>query len=201
VSHANAVLTDKGRLVLAQLVVDQGWAYARAAERFSVSPTTARRWASRYRILGRAGMSDRSSRPRRSPSRLHQRTERRIIGLRVSRRWGPARIAYHLGLNTSAVHKVLTRYRCPRLKWVDPATGTRIKTSRASKNRYEHDAPGDLIHVDVEKLARRPGRPPEALTGRRTRIQPSSRTAATHAKGGTRVTSSFYPTGPPWDEP
>ena len=62
-SHANATLTPAGRLRLAQLIVDQYWSYARAAERFSVSITTARRWAGRYRELGKAGMLDRSSRP------------------------------------------------------------------------------------------------------------------------------------------
>ena len=68
-------------------------------------------------------MLDRSSRPRCSPTRLDRRTEHRILGLRITRRWGPARIGYHLGLRPSTVHKVLTRYRCPRLKWIDPATG------------------------------------------------------------------------------
>ena len=155
-SHANAVLTPKGRLRLARLVVDRGWSYARAAERFGVGATTARRWAERYRLQGPAGMSDRSSRPRRCGGQLPRRTERRIVGLRVSRRWGPARIAYHLGLNPSTVHKVLTRYGCPLLRWTDPATGTRIKTSRASRHRYEHPAPGDLVHVDVKKLGRIP---------------------------------------------
>src|SRR3990170_8332521 len=111
-SHANATLAPGGRLKLARLVVDRGWSYARAAERFSVSPTTARRWAARYREMGSAGMGDRSSRPHRCPCQLPLRVERRIIGLRVARRWGPARIAYHLGLNPSTVHKVLTRYRC-----------------------------------------------------------------------------------------
>jgi transposase InsO family protein len=101
-------------------------------------------------------MVDRSSRPRRSPHQLGRRAERRIIGLRVSRRWGPARIAYHLGLNPSTVHKVLCRYRCPRLKWTDPATGVRVKTSRADKNSYVHPACGDLVHVDVKKLGRIP---------------------------------------------
>ena len=48
-THANATLTPAGRLRLAQLVVDHDWTYARAAERFSVSITTARRWALRYR--------------------------------------------------------------------------------------------------------------------------------------------------------
>jgi hypothetical protein len=101
-------------------------------------------------------MADRSSRPRRCPDRLQRRTEHRIVGLRVSRRWGPARIAYHLRLNPSTVHKVLVRYGCPRLQWTDPATGARIKTSRAAKRSYEHPAPGDLVHVDVKKLGRIP---------------------------------------------
>jgi hypothetical protein len=38
------------------------------------------------------------------------RTERRIINVRVIRRWGPARIGYLLGLHPSTVHRVLTRY-------------------------------------------------------------------------------------------
>ena len=99
-------------------------------------------------------MSERSSRPHSCPHQLPQRVERRIVSLRVTRRWGPARIGYHLGLNPSTVHKVLTRYRCPRLKWTDPATGTRIKT--IDKRSYVHDAPGDLVHVDVKKLGRIP---------------------------------------------
>ena len=160
--HSNATLTPAGRLKLAKLVVDRGWPPVRAAERFSVGSTTARRWAARYRDALASGtaplaaMSDRSSRPRRSPAQLPRRVERRILGLRVNRRWGPARIAYHLGLNPSTVHNVLTRYRCPRLKWTDPATGTRIKTSRADKHSYVHAAPGDLIHVDIKKLGRIP---------------------------------------------
>ena len=155
-THANATLTPAGRLRLAQLVVDHDWTYARAAERFSVSITTARRWALRYRESGRAGMVDRSSRPHRCPNQLPRRTERRIVSLRVTRRWGPARIAYHLGQNPSTVHQVLRRYGCPRLKWTDPATGTRIKTSSRDKRRYEHAAPGDLVHVDIKKLGKIP---------------------------------------------
>jgi transposase InsO family protein len=156
VSHANACLTPNGRLRLAQLVVDQGWTQARAAERWNCSITTVRRWVERYRELGRDGMHDRSSRPHRSPRQTPTRRERRVIGLRVSRRWGPARIAYHLGMQPSTVHKILTRYRCPKLAWTDPATGTRTKTSRADKRSYVHDAPGDLIHVDIKKLGRIP---------------------------------------------
>ena len=50
--HRNAILTETGRLHLAQLVVDQGWTLRRAAERFGVAVNTARRWAQRYREQG-----------------------------------------------------------------------------------------------------------------------------------------------------
>lgn len=92
-SHAMAPLSETGRLRLAKCVVDQGWPLRRAAERFGVSVTTARRWAGRYRLHGKAGMTDRSSAPKRSPRRTPTRVERRVLGLRVTRRWGPARIA------------------------------------------------------------------------------------------------------------
>jgi transposase InsO family protein len=156
VSHANAQLTPAGRLRLAQLVVDQGWTLARAAERWNCSVTTARRWAARYRLHGRAGMVDRSSRPATSPRRISTRVERRVIGIRVSRRWGPARIAYRLGMQPSTVHKILRRYGCPPLAWTDPATGVRIKWARRKVHSYVHEAPGDLVHVDIKKLGRIP---------------------------------------------
>ncbi len=108
-SHANAMLTPTGRLRLTRCIVDQGWPLRRAAERFGCSVTTARRWAGRYRHQGRAGMLDRSSRPDTCPRRLPPRTERRIMALRVSRRWGPARIAYRLQLDPWTVDKVLAR--------------------------------------------------------------------------------------------
>lgn len=155
-SHANAQLTPAGRLRLAQLVVDKGWTLRRAAERWNCSVTTAKRWADRYRAYGRDGMVDRSSRPYTSPRRTPRRVERRVLGLRVSRRWGPARIAYRLRLPVSTVHKILCRYNCPLLAWTDPATGVRIKWVRKKARSYVHDAPGDLVHVDIKKLGRIP---------------------------------------------
>jgi transposase InsO family protein len=149
VVHRNALLSETGRLRLARCVVDDGWPLRRAAERFQVSPTTAARWAARYRQQGTAGMADRSSRPHASPARTARRTERRIVGLRVSRRLGPARIAFRLGLAPSTVHAVLARYRCPRLAHLDQATGVPVR-------RYERSRPGELVHVDVKKLGNIP---------------------------------------------
>ena len=148
-SHPNAFLAPKGRLQLAKCIVDDGWPLRRAAERFQVSVPTAARWANRYREHGADGMEDRSSRPLGSPSRTPQRRERRIIALRVNRRWGPARIGYLLGLHPSTVHKVLSRFGLAKLSWLDRATGRVIR-------RYEHEKPGDMIHVDIKKLGRIP---------------------------------------------
>jgi hypothetical protein len=93
VSHANAPLTERGRLRLARCVVEDGWPLRRAAERFQLSPTTAQRWAGRYRADGPAAMADRSSRPHRSPTRTPGPVERKVLHLWVKKRWGPARIA------------------------------------------------------------------------------------------------------------
>jgi transposase InsO family protein len=149
VVHRNAPLTETGRLRLARCVVEDGWPLRRAAERFQVSPTTAARWAGRYRQHGTAGMADRSSRPHASPARTPQRVERRIVRLRVRRRMGPAQIGWRLGLAPSTVHKVLTRYGCPPLAHLDRGTGAPVR-------RYERSRPGELVHVDVKKLGNIP---------------------------------------------
>jgi transposase InsO family protein len=148
-SHRNAPLSETGRLRLARCVVEDGWPLRRAAERFQVSATTAARWSKRYRTLGEAGMADRSSRPHHSPARTPTRTERRIIKVRVVRRWGPARIGYLLGLHPSTVHRVLARYRLAKLRWLDRPTGRIIQ-------RIESARCGDLVHVDVKKLGKIP---------------------------------------------
>ena len=153
-SHRNAFLTPRGRLALAQCVVDQGWTYARAAERFQCSTATAKKWADRYRTSGPEAMADRSSRPHRTPRRLALRRERRIIKVRFIYRWGPHRIAAHLRLARSTVEAVLRRYQMPLLRDLDQNTGLVVR--RPKPHRYEHPAPGDLIHVDIKKLGRIP---------------------------------------------
>jgi transposase InsO family protein len=144
-------LSETGRLRLARCVVEDGWPLRRAAERFGVSVPTAGRWAQRYRAQGAAGMADRSSRPSSCPHQTGRRTERRVVGLRVTRRWGPARIAWHLHLAPSTVRRILARYACPPLRFTDPATGTRVRTGRTVR-RYEYPAPGGMLHVDIKKL-------------------------------------------------
>jgi transposase InsO family protein len=152
VTHANAPLTPLGRRRLAELIVLHGWTVRSAAERFQCSPATASKWAARYRAG--ESMVDGSSRPRHSPGRCQRRLERRIVNLRVTRRWGPHRIGYHLGVPRSTVGRVLARYRMPLLAHLDQATGLRVRTARPV--RYEAAAPGELVHVDIKKLGRIP---------------------------------------------
>lgn len=151
-THTNAPLTPTGRLRLARVVVEDGWPVRRAAERFQCSPATAAKWARRFR----AGepLTDRSSAPHHSPGRCPRRTERRIIALRFTRRWGPHRIGYHLGIPRATAGRVLARYQMPPPAHLDQATGLPVRKPAAV--RYEARAPGDLIHVDIKKLGRIP---------------------------------------------
>ena len=112
-----------------------GWPIAHVAAEMIVSRQTASKWWHRYLTDGPDGLYDRRCTPRTSPNRLGRRTERRIIGLRVNRRWGPAQIAGHLRLVTSTVWRVVKRYGISRLRDLDPPTGRIIRS-------YERAVPG-----------------------------------------------------------
>ena len=148
-SHANAALTPRARLRLARLVIDEGWTRGEAAKMFMVSPRTAAKWADRYRAEGVAGMADRSSRPRTSPTKTPEQVKRKIVRLRWRKRVGPVQIAGQLGLPASTVHAVLRRCRINRLTHIDRVTGEPIR-------RYERERPGELLHVDVTKFGNIP---------------------------------------------
>lgn len=135
--------------MLTRRVVEEGWPVVSAAEHFNVSWPTANRWATRYREMGRAGMTDRSSRPHHSPNRTPLVLVRRIVNLRWRHRLSPMAIASRLSMPASTVHAVLVRCRLNRLRHIDIRTGEVIR-------RYEHDRPGSLLHVDVKKLGNIP---------------------------------------------
>jgi transposase InsO family protein len=148
VLHANAALTPRQRLRLARLVVEENWKVAHAARFFGVAWRTADRWAERYRTLGKAGMVDRSSRPHTSPGKTDQATTKRIVSLRMRKRWGAVRLAAETGVAPSTAGAVLRRCRISRL--------SRLERREQHVVRYEHAAPGDLLHADVKKLGNIP---------------------------------------------
>jgi transposase InsO family protein len=168
---------------LARLIVDHGWGVARAAERYDVSWKTANKWACRYRAEGPAGMVDRSSRPHRQPNRTPAPVVRKIVHLRWKKRLGPVEIGDRLGIPSSTVHAVLVRCRINRLSHVDRATGEPIR-------RYEHDHPGDLIHVDVKKLGNVPDGGGWRYVGKQ---QGKKNSRATGNRTGKRTSSGQQP--------
>jgi transposase InsO family protein len=153
--HANARLTVHARLVLVRRVA-AGRPVAHVAQELGVSRQCAHRWVRRYRAEGPAGLVDRSSRPHRTPTRTPAQVERRVVAARAQLRCGPARIAGHTGVPARTVSRILARSGVPRLAECDPLTGQRIRATRHTTCRYEHAAPGDLLHLDVKKLGKIP---------------------------------------------
>jgi transposase InsO family protein len=155
--HRNARTCPQSRRLLAERVLEQGWSLAAAAEAAGVSERTAWKWVERFRREGEAGLEDRSSSPRRVPSRTPSDREELILQLRELRFTSPE-IAETLGMPLSTVGAVLSRHglgRLPRLQPAEPA------------NSYERPRPGELVHIDVKKLGRI-GRPGHRVNGDRT---------------------------------
>lgn len=155
-SHANARLTMHGRRLLVARVLQDHRPVGHVAKELGVSRQCAHRWVSRFREQGDAGLSDRSSRPHRSPTRTSPDLERAVLEARTRLRFGPARLSAETGVAARTIPRILVRHRIPPLAWLDPVTGTVIRATRATANRYEHEHPGDLVHVDVKKLGRIP---------------------------------------------
>src|SRR5579864_3782745 len=95
--HANAALSWTGRRRLCSLVVEEGWTVTAAAASAGVSVRCARKWVSRYRLEGVAGLGDRSSAPRRVANRTAPDRVEAIVRLR-SLRMTAAEIAETLGM-------------------------------------------------------------------------------------------------------
>jgi transposase InsO family protein len=158
--HRNAPLTPVGRLRLCQRI-QAGWSVAAAAESMNISRQCAHKWWRRFQDEGVAGLEDRSSRPWTCPHQTRARVERRIVALRRSRKLGPARLAGIVGVPASTVHRVLVRHGINRLRWMDRPTGRVIR-------RIETTRPGELVHIDVKKLARVPDGGGHKFHGRRS---------------------------------
>jgi transposase InsO family protein len=127
-------------------VLDRGWTIEATAERFQVDAKTVRKWRDRFLADGEAGLQDRSSRPKHSPNRTRYRHRQRVLDLRRERRWGAAHIAHEVGLASSTVQSILRGAGMGRLDHGDRATATQPV-------RYQWDRPGQMIHIDVKKLA------------------------------------------------
>lgn len=142
--HKNARLTLARRLEMVQDMTLRGLTAPQAAEQQGVTAPTARKWLGRYLALGESGLLDTSSRPACSPRAIEPAKALAIVELR-RKRLTQARIAAALGVSKSTVSRVLARAGLSRLADMEPTEPV---------IRYEHAAPGDMLHIDTKKLGR-----------------------------------------------
>jgi transposase InsO family protein len=140
--HGNARLLPRQRALLCQRVRGGGWTVKDAAASLAVSERTVYRWLSRW-DAGQP-MTDRSSAPKSRPTRTPAHIQALVEQLRRAR-WTAPRIAAELGMPTSTVCAVLQRIGLNRLWRLEPPE---------PPNRYCRRHPGEVIHIDVKKLAR-----------------------------------------------
>jgi hypothetical protein len=149
---------------MARSVIEGGLSKAAAAGLFNTTPKTVAKWVGRFRAEGVAGLQDRSSKPRSSPSQTAPAVCAAVEALRRQRHTG-AQIAAEVGVSAATVSRILKRRGLNRLSALEPAEPVR---------RYERAAPGEIIHIDIKKLGK------FSRTGHRIT---SDRTGQTNTRG------------------
>jgi transposase InsO family protein len=118
--------------------------------RFGITPDTGYKWLDRYRVQGRAGLADRSRRPRRSPERTPAEIEAEVLRLRMTSNgaWGGRKIAAAMrraGAPTvpapSTITEILRRHG---------ALEVRAAEHPGPWQRFERAAPNELWQMDFK---------------------------------------------------
>jgi len=134
-NHKNARSCAASRALLVRRILEQGWSLRPAAEAAGLSERSAYKWLARYREQGAEALEDRSSCPRRMPTKTPDATVDQIVALRRQRRVG-AEIAARLGLPRSTVARILKHHGLGKLRALDPPP--------APVKRYCRRNPGEL---------------------------------------------------------
>jgi transposase InsO family protein len=143
-THKNARLTYLRRIEMVQDITERGLTASQASAKQGVSTVTARKWHGRYLAGGVAALADKSSRPQLSPRAIDASVALTIVELR-RKLFLQARIAAYTGVSKATVSRVLRRAGMSQLADLSP---------KEDVQRYERDAPGELLHIDIKKLGR-----------------------------------------------
>jgi transposase InsO family protein len=141
--HKNARLSLRSREDLVKFI-HQGGTRKAAEAAFRVSAKTVAKWVGRYACEGGRGLLDRKSRPHRSPRRVAESLVGRVVELRRLHMPG-YEIARRTGLSAASVSRILRRARLSRWRDLNPPPPI---------IRYEHERPGDLVHLDIKGMTR-----------------------------------------------
>ena len=143
--HRRAKTCPESRALLVQRISAQAWSMDQACAAAGVSRQTGWRWVKRFATEGESGLFDRSSRPVRSPRKLAQDREQLLLDLRRKHRLTAWALAELTGIPRATIGRVLRRHRLSRARDLEPSPQI---------VRYERQAPGELLHLDIKKLGR-----------------------------------------------
>ena len=125
-------------------VLKRGMSVRKVAVQFGISRQTVYKWIWRFKEGGLSALHNRHSRPRRMPRRMPVQTVATIAAMRRMRMTSPA-ISLALSVPLSTVGLDIRRLGLNRLSRLEP---------KHPVIRHGHDKPGDMIHLDIKRLAR-----------------------------------------------
>lgn len=144
--HGNAPVTPLGRVQTVLWVLEDGLTRRAAAAARGVSERTVRRWIKNYLAAGRPDrIQDRSFVPHRQPKRTPRSLEKSVCRLRTLR-MSYSQIAMFVPLSRATIYRILKRHGLNKLSL--------LGAPKPPPVRYERKHPGDLLHLDMKKLAR-----------------------------------------------
>lgn len=148
--HKNARTCPKSRALIVKRVEEDGLPVSEVATQMGVCRRTVYKWLARYRKGGLAALQDGSSAPNVIHHRLGQDWVDLIVELRTDYQMTALRLSRYLEMPRSTVSAVLRREGISQLEKLAP---------KEPVVRFEHDGPGELLHIDIKKLGRfwRPG--------------------------------------------
>lgn len=148
--HSNAKLTPQGRQLLIDRV-SRGMSVALACKSMGVSTTTGYKWLRRAR--DGEPLTDHSSRPHTMPRKTSPKVEEEVIKARIEKHLSPLNLERETGVPARTCARIVKRNECPKLADIDRVTGELIQHGPVTNERYEKDEPGEMIHMDVKKVA------------------------------------------------
>lgn len=144
--HKNARSVPASRVLLYKRVSEHGYSVRAASEAAGMSDRRCREWIRRAKRD--EPLTDRSSRPHVTQA-VNPETRAQVVNLRRERRT-MRQIARIAGVSLSTVARICKAEGLNRLRSLEPPP---------APFRYEHEAPGEMLHIDTKRLGRfdRPG--------------------------------------------
>lgn len=153
-AHRNAPLSAEGRRRL--IARCQTRPIAHVAAEMGISRACASKWVNRWRRHGEAGLQNRSSTPRHSPTATPPEVIRHIEAWRREHKWSARRITDELAdlgivINRRTISRHLSRLGLGQRRFIDPSGENNRKPGKIVA-RW----PGHMAHLDVKKVGRIP---------------------------------------------